>query len=271
MRALAWNCRGLGNAATVRQLKELIRKSNPKLLILSEARLSQDKFNCLMNKLHFPGICYVPPLGTAGGFSLCWRLGVDWTIQNADKNMITGIIASDPIDRPWMIVRTYGPLAYGEKEAFWKNVGDFIDQCNLPIILMGDLNGTLKDRECLNYVNSSSSTRYSFDLRRMVHRTGLIDLGYLGVTYTWFKKSVDPSGGSSLKRARLDRALASTDWRIAWPNAILSHLTTAFSDHNPILLDTLGGKRCTKPQFKYKMMWERDHRLLWVVKRAWLV
>ncbi|KAM6555615.1 hypothetical protein CsatB_002634 [Cannabis sativa] len=204
------------------------------------------------------------------GLAICWRLGVDCSIQSADKNMITGIIASDPIDHPWMIIGTYGPPAYGENEAFWKNMGDFIDQCNLPIILFGDLNGTLRDRECLNYANSSSPTRYSFDLRRMVHRIGLIDLGYLGVKYTWFKKSVDPLGGSSLKRARLDRALASTDWRIAWSNAVLSHLTASSSDHNPILLDTLGGKHCTKPQFKYKMMWERDQRLFWVVKRAWL-
>ncbi|KAF4399132.1 hypothetical protein G4B88_023726 [Cannabis sativa] len=215
-------------------------------------------------------ICYVPPLGTAGGLAICWRLGVDCSIQSADKNMITGIIASDPIDHPWMIIGTYGPPAYGENEAFWKNMGDFIDQCNLPIILLGDLNGTLRDRECLNYANSSSPTRYSFDLRRMVHHIGLIDLGYLGVKYTWFKKSVDPLGGSSLKRARLDRALASTDWRIAWSNAVLSHLTASSSDHNPILLDTLGGKHCTKPQFKYEMMWERDQHLFWVVKRACL-
>uniref|UniRef100_A0A803QGH5 Reverse transcriptase domain-containing protein n=1 Tax=Cannabis sativa TaxID=3483 RepID=A0A803QGH5_CANSA len=257
-------------ATTVRQLKELIQKSNPEVLFLSEARLPQEKFNCLMRKLHYPGICYVPPLGTVGGLALCWRLGVDCSIQSVDKNMIMGIIASDPIDHPWMIIGTYGPPAYGEKEAFWKNVGDFIDQCSLPIILMGDLNGTLRDKECLNYANSSSLTRYSFDLRRMVHRTGLIDLGYLGVKYTWFKKSVDPLGGSSLKRARLDHALASTDRRIAWSNAVLSHLTASSSDHNPILLDTLRGKHCTKPLFKYEMMWERDQRLFWVVKRAWL-
>ncbi|KAF4357231.1 hypothetical protein F8388_017443 [Cannabis sativa] len=87
--------------------------------------------------------------------------------------------------------------------------------------------------------------------------------------FTWFKKSLDPSVGSSLKRARLDRAMASTEWRIDWPNAIVSHLTATTSDHNPILLDSLGGKYCTKPQFKYEMMWERDPRVFWVVKRAW--
>ncbi|XP_060961739.1 uncharacterized protein LOC133031956 [Cannabis sativa] len=269
MKILAWNCRGLGNAAIVRQLKELIRKSNLEVLILSEVRLKEEKCFCLMRKLQFPGICYVPPMGTGGGLALCWRLGVDCNIQNADKNLITGIISSDPLDRPWMVMGIYGPPSYGDKEDFWKNLGEIVDQCNLPMLLMGDLNGTLKDGECLNYVKASSTTRYSFDLRRMVHRTGLIDLGYTGVKYTWFKHNMDPLVGVSLKRARLDRALASTDWRIVWPNAIVTHLTATSSDHNPILLDSSGGKYCTKPQFKYEMMWERDPRVFWVVKQAW--
>ncbi|KAF4363598.1 hypothetical protein F8388_002139 [Cannabis sativa] len=185
-------------------------------------------------------------------------------------NKVIGIISSDPPERPWIIMGIYGPPSFGEKEEFWKKVGEYIDHCNFPLLLMGDLNGTLKDGENLNYANASNTTRYSFDLRRMVHRTGLVDLGYTGVKFTWFKKSMDPSVGSSLKRARLDRAMASTDWRVDWPNAIVSHLTATSSDHNPILLDTLGGKFCTKPQFKYEMMWERDPRVFWVVKRAWI-
>uniref|UniRef100_A0A803NSM4 Reverse transcriptase domain-containing protein n=1 Tax=Cannabis sativa TaxID=3483 RepID=A0A803NSM4_CANSA len=265
-----WNCRGLGNAATVRQLKELIRKSNPEVLILSEVRLAEVKLHGLMGKLHFPGICYVPPQGTGGGLALCWKLGVDCNIQDADKNKVIGIISSDPPELPWIIMGIYGPPSFGEKEEFWKKVGEYIDHCNFPLLLMGDLNGTLKDGENLNYANASNTTRYSFDLRIMVHRTGLVDLGYTGVKFTWFKKSMDPSVGSSLKRARLDRAMASTDWRVDWPNAIVSHLTATSSDHNPILLDTLGGKFCTKPQFKYEMMWERDPRVFWVVKRAWI-
>ncbi|KAF4395706.1 hypothetical protein G4B88_013480 [Cannabis sativa] len=154
-------------------------------------------------------------------------------------------------------------------EAFWKELGDFTCSCPLPLVIIGDLNGTLKDGECLNYVGSSSTSRYSFDLRRMVHRTGLIDLGFLGVKFTWFKRGSYASAGSNLKRARLDRALASADWRIAWPNAILNHLTASSSDHNPILLDTEGGRFCTKAMFKYELMWERDPRVFWVVKKAW--
>ncbi|KAF4376140.1 hypothetical protein G4B88_004944 [Cannabis sativa] len=75
--------------------------------------------------------------------------------------------------------------------------------------------------------------------------------------------------GTCLKRARLDRALASVDWRLAWPKAIVNHLSASTSDHSPILLDTEGGRSCSNAQFKYELMWERDPRVFWVVKNAW--
>uniref|UniRef100_A0A803NT74 Reverse transcriptase domain-containing protein n=1 Tax=Cannabis sativa TaxID=3483 RepID=A0A803NT74_CANSA len=268
--AIAWNCRGLGNAATVRQLKELIRRSNPELLVLSEVRLTEAKLKSILVRIHFQSFYYVPPIGTAGGLALCWMNGVGCNIESADKYKITACISSDPPDKPWMFMGIYGPPVYAEKERFWKELGDYVCNCKLPLVLMGDLNGTMEDSECLNYSRRSNIARYSFDLRRSVHRSGLIDLGFLGVKFTWFKKGSSSTGGTCLKRARLDRALASVEWRLAWPNAIVNHLTSSSSDHNPILLDTNGGRHCSKPQFKYELMWERDPRVFWVVKKAWI-
>ena len=133
-------------------------------------------------------------------------------------------------------------------------------------MLIGDLNGTLVNSDCINYSKAAAVTRYSFDFRRMVLRTGLIDLGYRGTKFTWVKKSKD---GPCLKRARLDRALANVDWRLNWPNAVVYHLQAVALDHNPIMLDSVGGRTFTRPTFKYEMMWERDPRLFWVVKNAW--
>lgn len=84
------------------------------------------------------------------------------------------------------------------------------------------------------------------------------------------KRNSVSNAGPSLKRARLDRALGIVDLRISWPNEIVHHLQTAASDHNPILLDTTRGRQGRKGKFKYELLWERDPRVLWVVKRAWL-
>lgn len=269
MRALAWNCRGLGNAATVRQLKDLIRKSNPDVMILSEVKLQQEKFKLLMTKLNFGKFRYFPPKGSAGGLALCWTRDIQCNIDWADKIKIISTIYSDRPNQPWILMGIYDPPSFSGKEAFWSNLGNLITGLQLPTILMGDLNGTLKDSECLNYARGSNTARYSFDLRRMVQRTGHVDLGYCGTKFTWFKKNSVSTSGPSLKRARLDRALCSVDWRISWPNATVQHLHSACSDHNPILLDTNRGKQCMKKQFKYELMWDRDPRVFWLVKKAW--
>uniref|UniRef100_A0A803P3B6 Endonuclease/exonuclease/phosphatase domain-containing protein n=1 Tax=Cannabis sativa TaxID=3483 RepID=A0A803P3B6_CANSA len=271
MKAIAWSVVVSGITLTVRQLKDLIRKSNPELLVLSEVRLQEGNLKTFLSKIHFEDFFYVPPVGTAGGLVMCWMKGVDCKIESADKFRITACISSDPSGKPWIFMGIYGPPVYADKEAFWTDVGDYVSNCHLPVVLMGDLNGTLKDSDCLNYSRTCNIARYSFDLRRAVQSSGLIDLGFLGTKFTWFKKGSSSTGGSNLKRARLDRALANVEWRLAWPNAIVSHLTASSTDHSPILLDTCGGRHCTKPQFKYELMCDRDPRIFWVVKNAWML
>ncbi|KAF4391672.1 hypothetical protein F8388_005437 [Cannabis sativa] len=214
---------------------------------------------------------YVPPIGQSGGLGLCWVKGVACNIISSTKFVIVGEISSDPPGIPWLLFGVYGPPRYQDKEAFWLALGDAALTMDVPIVVIGDLNGTLKDSECLNYANAGNSSRYAFDLRRMVNRVGLVDLGYQGPGFTWTKGSSRNihSGRNCIKRARLDRGLATTDWRIQFPNAIVQHLSATVSDHRPILLDTTGGARCCSRLFKYENMWARDKRCFWVVKEAW--
>ncbi|KAM6582558.1 hypothetical protein CsatB_009560 [Cannabis sativa] len=163
---------------------------------------------------------------------------------------------------PWLFLGVYCPLRYEDKEAFWLSLGDAALATTMPILLIGDLNGTLHDSECFNYTNPGNSSRYAFDLRRMVNRVGLVDLGFQGPTFTWAKglRQRLTAGRGSNKRARLDRGLVSSDWRVLLPNAIIEHLSAAVSDHRPILLDSSGGIRCHSRLFKYENMWARDKR-----------
>ncbi|KAF4402323.1 hypothetical protein G4B88_003244 [Cannabis sativa] len=196
-------------------------------------------------------------------------VGVDCTIRDSNKNNISCVISSDPPGNPWHLLGMYGPPHGTDKEAFWLKVGDFALNCQEPLLMIGDMNGTLKDSECVNYANQGNSSRYAFDFRRMVNRAGLVDLGFQGSGYTWSKGRNSSSQGGGVKRARLDRGLASIDWRIMFPNAIVHHLAASESDHRPILLDTSGGVNAKRRTFKYENMWARDPCCFWVVKEAW--
>ncbi|KAF4392058.1 hypothetical protein F8388_004387 [Cannabis sativa] len=195
--------------------------------------------------------------------------GVDCTICDSNKNNISCVISSDPPGNPWHLLGMYGPPHNSDKEAFWLKVGDFTLNCQDPLLMIGDMNGTLKDSECFNYANQGNSSRYAFDFCQMVNRVGLVDLGFQGPGYTWSKGRNRSSQGGGVKRARLDRGLASIEWRILFPNSIVHHLAASGSDHRPILLDTSGGVNGRGRSFKYENMWARDPRCFWVVKEAW--
>ncbi|XP_060969677.1 uncharacterized protein LOC133036919 [Cannabis sativa] len=269
MKVLAWNCRGLGNSTTVRQLANLVRQHKPEVLVLSETRLPQDKFSRTCIRLHFEHSHYVPPVGLSGGLGICWMKGVNCNIKLANKHVIIGEISSDPPGCLWQLYGTYGPPHRDQKEVFWKHLGDLAINATNPILLLGDMNGTLRDSDCFNYTQSRNVALYSFDYRRMIQRVGLIDLGFQGPRFTWAKGGGTSNPGTAMKRARLDTGLASPDWRVLFPNAIINHLSASGSDHRPLLLDTLGGTNCKSKLFKYENMWARDPRSFWIVKEAW--
>ncbi|KAF4395281.1 hypothetical protein F8388_001668 [Cannabis sativa] len=176
-----------------------------------------------------------------GGLGLCWNEDVKCEIDISSKYVISAAIDSEPKGFKWMLMGIYGPPHREDKEAFWINIGDMVNQSPRPVLLIGDMNGTLKDSECFHYANQGNSSRYAFDFRRMVNGVGLIDLGFQGPCYTWAKDRDSNNHGGSTKRARLDRGLASPDWRVMFPNAIVKHLSSMGSDHRPILLDSTGG------------------------------
>ncbi|KAF4350442.1 hypothetical protein F8388_009527 [Cannabis sativa] len=184
----------------------------------------------------------VPSVGLSGGLGMCWMKGISCNIQVSFKYSIIGEISSDPPGIPWILVGTYGPPNSVDKELFWHKMGDYTLKTTRPILFLGDMNGTLRDSECFHYHGSVS--RYSFDFRRMVDRAGLIDLGFQGPAFTWVKGSTNPRVGVAMKRTRLDRGLASSEWRILFPQAIINHLAASESDHRPLLLDIMGGANC---------------------------
>ncbi|KAF4387438.1 hypothetical protein F8388_011586 [Cannabis sativa] len=164
----------------------------------------------------------------------------NFDLKDSSKYLIIGEISSDPPGIPWKLLGTYRPPTRVDKEQFWVQMGDIVMKSQFPLLLLGDMNGTLNDKECFNYNGNAPDTRGG-----------------------------SSNGTGPMKRARLDRGLVSTDWRILFPDAIINHLTATASDHRPLMLDTTGGVKCKGRQFKYENMWERDPRSFWVVKEAW--
>ncbi|GAV72352.1 hypothetical protein CFOL_v3_15840, partial [Cephalotus follicularis] len=100
----------------------------------------------------------------------------------------------------------------------WLAVGDF-NEVNISTEKMGcspvNLSHYLGFSDCINNMN-------------------MVDLSLVGPKFTWSNlQSVD-----SLILERLDRARATTNWKVSFPKNIVYHLPRMSSDRCPILMDT---------------------------------
>ncbi|XP_043720925.1 uncharacterized protein LOC122668425 [Telopea speciosissima] len=99
----------------------------------------------------------------------------------------------------------------------------------------------------------------------MIDSCNLMDIGAKGPTYTWSNRRV----GSANIRIRLNRALANIAWRRRFTEAKVFVKPAIGSDHNPLLVDTEGGRiRGSKP-FRFEAMWLRHPQCMSVANQAW--
>ena len=76
------------------------------------------------------------------------------------------------------------------------------------------------------------SSRQIANFLQCLECTVLRDLGFTGSWYTWAWDRRD----YGCIRARIDRAVATTEWRGKFPQARLFHLANLASDHSILLL-----------------------------------
>ncbi|CAM8908580.1 unnamed protein product [Rhodiola kirilowii] len=80
MTILSWNLRGMGNPRTIRELRSLIRATNPQVIGLIETKADKKKMERIRVLLGFFGCFVVPAKGASGGLALLWRREVDVSI-----------------------------------------------------------------------------------------------------------------------------------------------------------------------------------------------
>ncbi|PNT74869.1 hypothetical protein BRADI_1g23405v3 [Brachypodium distachyon] len=72
MNLLCWNCRGLGQPRTVRELERLVTVHKPKLLFVSETCNRQKYVESLRWRLGLKHVITVTEDGKGGGLALFW-------------------------------------------------------------------------------------------------------------------------------------------------------------------------------------------------------
>ncbi|CAM8940929.1 unnamed protein product [Rhodiola kirilowii] len=256
MTILAWNCRGVGNPRSIRELRSLVQTTRPQILGLIETKVGKERLERLRIALGFAGCFVVPALGTSGGLTLFWKKETDVSIQSFSFYHIDFLISDNQVVRY--------TLFYGSPEAHmrrysWNLLRQLSGNSQLPWCVFGDFNDILCKSDVSRF--SSQRARNMMAFRRVVSDCGLSDIGYQGYKFTYSNKRK----GSQECKSMLDRVLASRSWLRLFPDVQNRHIYTYSSDHMALCLHFDVREKPTSNQFRFENMWLRDEKFMQLV------
>lgn len=274
MKSLSWNCRGLGNQATVRALQKFLSTHRPEIVFLMETRLKIREFSCLNQRfLHFEGCIAVDCDGEGrsrkGGLAIIWRGVVDMTLIHYSSNHILLSAHDSSSNCKWFLSGIYG---WPEAENKWRtwDLLERIKRNNMePWCCFGDFNEIMWSIEKKGGRERSYQAMLGF--REAILRCELLDIGYIGHDFTW---SNGRSGSDNIQ-ARLDRVLVNSTWNQLFPSLRVKHLGRYKSDHAPLLFEFDRMEENNLPQqkrkrFRFENMWMKHPDFVNFVKDSWI-
>lgn len=265
MSCLAWNCRGIRNAATVRDLCSLVKESGSQIVFLSETRKKSERVSHLRSRLGLRGFVGMDSDGMSGGLALFWHESIHMEIKSINERYIDVYVCLSRGEPSWHATFVYGEPRVENRNRMWSLLSSLKTSSSLPWIVLGDFNEALWQFEHFSIKKRNEPQMQSF--RDVLQLCSLHDLGFSGVPYTFDNRR---EGQANLK-VRLDRAVADDNWRELFNSSKVVHLTTTRSDHCPILV-TLSTELQRQSRTKcrqYEIFWEREPALPEVIKDTW--
>ncbi|GLT85577.1 hypothetical protein SLE2022_037640 [Rubroshorea leprosula] len=259
MKILSWNCQGLGQALTRRELTDLIFKHRPCLVFLMETKKHKKYLERLRRKYAFSNGVYVESQGYSGGLALWWTEEVHISIYYTDKNVVDGCCTDDDYSNSWHFSFIYGEPNVQLRRTMWSRMMNFRRPISIPWLIMGDLNLVGDSSEKQGRRPPLVTDRRL--LEELICTCSLREVGYRGSKYTWVRGNI---------KERLDRALINDEWGRLFPNAQLFHGTRIGSDHCPLLLSLKAMPIITKKHFRYELKWQLQDGYEGAITQGWM-
>ncbi|KAL5572085.1 hypothetical protein UlMin_021682 [Ulmus minor] len=240
----AWNCRGLGQASAIRDLRAPIHSSKPDCLILMETKVNVASMSRIVGNMDFSNHVYVPPIGLSGGFCVAWKDSIDMEPITLSKNIISLLVFSKS-GVPWRLSAIYGSPKYTAKRAFWNSLSSEADRFPGAWLLLGDFNGICSRHDRSSNCRLDGGSRI---ICEALDNLVMISIPSSGFFYTWSNRKY----GRQRVNSCIDRGVANEDWWRLFPNAKLQLLPQTSSDHHPQVLSCFGQNVYAKRPFRFE-------------------
>ncbi|KAH1047687.1 hypothetical protein J1N35_038471 [Gossypium stocksii] len=234
MKILSWNVRGLGQPRTVRRLKNKLRQIRPQILFLMEIKVTSRRTEVIRRQCGFINGIDVEAIGTRGGLSLGWKQGLNVILKSFSKSHIDVEVENEDEMVVWRFTGFYGEPIEHERRKSWDLLRLLKQEDSKPWLVPGDFNEILFSFEKKG--GRICEERQMAEFRKALDYCELYDLGFNGLWYTWERGRLIDNN----IRERLDRGVANTEWWSLFPTYKVTHLQHSFSDHCPVVMDTLG-------------------------------
>jgi len=265
MSTLSWNCRGLGNPRTVREVVDMVSCKKPDFVFLMETKVGRSHVERLRVKLGFEGLFYVDSIGRSGGLALFWRRNNTARLLSFSKNHVDVEVCMTGIGL-WRMTGFYGFPERSRRGDSWALLRSLAGQSALPWVILGDFNDLLYQHEKRGGNPHPDNLLRGFG--EVIDECELVQLPMRGHPFTWGRGKGTPEW----MEERLDKVLARAEWSAILPNACVSNILTRSSDHSALYLGVLDDQlrrfRGSKP-FKFEMAWLLDEGCRGKVEEAW--
>ncbi|KAL7212909.1 hypothetical protein ACSBR2_015580 [Camellia fascicularis] len=254
---------GLGRPLTVQILRGLVSTHRPTVVFLMETKNKEARLERIRRGLHFPNKCYVNPEGLSGGLALWWSDSVHLDIRFTSRNLIKGSFLNSFSHCSLSVLFVYAPPQKGLRRCFWSMFERMIHDNQYPLLCIGDFNEIGSTWEKQGGAECRMSQLQFFS--HLLSECALMDLEFKGVPYTWSNNQL----GADNVRERLDRAVATVEWRTLFPCAQVFHELHFGSDHCPLILNCCYPLKKIPRIFKFETMWTTSPHCEDVIRAKW--
>ena len=142
MKLLCWNCRGIGDPATVRELRDLVEISSPAILCLVETQLQKSRVEGLWTMLGYDFSFRVGCTGRSGGLCIFWKNSFEVAIKNYSEYHVDAWVM-EPGKEQWRLTCFYGEATRSLRYKTWETMKRLRGESTLPWLCIGDFNEIL--------------------------------------------------------------------------------------------------------------------------------
>jgi hypothetical protein len=228
MNLLSWNCWGLGNLRTVRELRRMVKDKKPKIVFLMETKARAKRMERVRSQLGFEHMLVVDYVGKSGGLALLWTTEVDVEIQNYSYRHINAKVCSTQSNFVWKLTGFYGHPEASKRIEAWQLLRFIARMDPSPWICLGDFNEILSLDE--KFGGSGRQRGLMENFQMALEESRLSELGYVGPKFTWN----NGQEGADFIKERLDRVVANKEWCEAHSDVEVVVGPAICYDHSPL-------------------------------------